>query len=146
MGGVKMALDFPGRLRALKLKATPKRLAILAIMHEEKIFLSPDELLTRLRHRCGRIGLPTVYRILEELNQKGVLTKILHPNRQLYYFFCPNDSHHHHFVCLECHAVADIDYCGFAEMEKHVDGEILSHIVQVLGRCRHCLGDRQGVR
>lgn len=134
-----MTENFAGLLRALNLKATPQRLAILDIMQGEKVFLAPDELQTRLRARRGRIGLPTVYRNLEEMAQKGVLTKILHPNRQLYYYFCANPEHHHHFVCLECRTVADIEHCGFAEMARHVDGEISSHIVQLLGRCRRCL-------
>ena len=140
-----MTVDFAGLLRELDLKATPQRLAILAIMHDDETFLAPDELQQRLRQRGNRIGLPTTYRNLEELANKGVLTKILHPNRQLYYFFCPNKTHHHHFVCLDCRTVADIDHCGFAEMAHHVDGEISSHIVQLLGRCRKCLEHSHGV-
>ncbi len=136
-----MTENFTERLRALNLKVTPQRLAILDIMRQERIFLAPDEIHERLRQRCGRAGLPTIYRNLEELAHKGVLTKILHPNRQLYYYFCPNTHHHHHFVCLDCRAVADIDHCSFAEMAHHVDGEVSSHIVQLLGRCRDCLGN-----
>lgn len=139
-----MTADFAGLLRELDLKATPQRLAILTIMHDDETFLAPDELQQRLRRRGDRIGLPTIYRNLEELATKGVLTKILHPNRQLYYYFCPNKTHHHHFVCLDCRRVADIDHCSFAEMAHHVDGEISSHIVQLLGRCRNCLEQPQG--
>ena len=138
-----MTEHFAGLLRALNLKATPQRLAILDIMQREKVFLAPDELQARMRARRGRIGLPTIYRNLEEMTQKGVLTKILHPNRQLYYYFCANPEHHHHFVCLECRTVADIEHCGVAEMARHVDGEISSHIVQLLGRCRRCLEARE---
>jgi Fe2+ or Zn2+ uptake regulation protein len=137
--------DFAGLLHKLNLKATPQRLAILDIMRQEKIFLAPDEIHELLRHRCSGVGLPTIYRNLEELAHKGVLTKILHPNRQLYYYFCPNTHHHHHFICLDCRAVADIDHCGFAEMVHHVDGEVFSHIAQLLGRCRSCLHREQGV-
>jgi len=141
-----MTENFTGRLRALNLKATPQRLAILDIMQRAQTFLAPDELQERLLRQCGRVGLPTIYRNLEELAHKGVLTKIIHPNRQLYYYFCANPTHHHHFVCLECRTVADIDHCSFAEMAQHVDGEVSSHIVQLLGRCRSCLQQEQGAQ
>jgi Fe2+ or Zn2+ uptake regulation protein len=113
-------------------------------MLREEIFLSPEELREKLQRRGGSAGLPTVYRNLEELAGVGVLTKILHPNRQLYYYFCPNRSHHHHFVCLDCRTVADIDFCGCAEMARQVGGEVFSHFVQALGRCRRCAGTVTG--
>jgi Fe2+ or Zn2+ uptake regulation protein len=140
-----MSADFAGRLRRLNLKVTPKRLAILDIMLQEQTYLSPEELRRRLGARFGNVGLPTVYRNLEELSAGGVLTRIHHPNRQLYYYFCPNDAHHHHFVCLSCRTVADIDYCGLSEMAGHIDGEVHSHIVQALGRCRRCRDAAAGV-
>ncbi len=133
-----MDVDLAALLRERRLKATPKRLALLEVMLREPIFLSPEELREKLQRHGGRVGLPTVYRNLEELAMTGVLTKILHPNRQLYYYFCPNRSHHHHFVCLDCRTVADIDYCGCAEMAGQVGGEVFSHFAQALGRCRRC--------
>lgn len=139
-----MSIDLAVLLRELKLKVTPKRLALLEVMLREQIFLSPEELREKLQRNGGKVGLPTVYRNLEELASGGVLIKILHPNRQLYYYFCPNRSHHHHFVCLDCRTVADIDYCGCSELAGQVDGEVFSHFVQALGRCRSCAESAAG--
>lgn len=137
-------------LKSLNLKATPKRLAILALLGEEMTYVSPDELWQRLKGEFGRIGLPTVYRNLEELAAAGVISKVIHPNRQLYYHFCPNRSHHHHFVCLNCRKVEDLDICGLEGMEREIGerigGKVLSHLVQVNGLCRDCSGAEEGAR
>lgn len=129
-------------LKALDLKATPKRLAILDILSSEKVYLSPEDVWTKLKERFSAIGLPTVYRNLEELAGGGIIFKVIHPDRKLYYFFCNNTSHHHHFVCTECRRVDDLSYCAFEEVEKEVsqnlNGTVSSHIMQVFGMCRRC--------
>jgi Fe2+ or Zn2+ uptake regulation protein len=134
-----MSHDFPSMLRDLQLKVTPRRLAILAALSAATTYVSPEEVQQKLQGESVPIGLPTVYRNLEELADGGVISKVLHPNRQLYYYFCPNRSHHHHFVCLSCRTVEDLDYCGLEELEKRIGGKVVSHIVQANGLCHACL-------
>ncbi|MEW6586189.1 MAG: transcriptional repressor [Nitrospirota bacterium] len=138
-----MQHDFPSVLRRLRLKVTPKRLAILAILKEETGYLSPEEVWRKLKRQFGRIGLPTVYRNLEELAQGDVISKVTHPDRKLYYYLCGNTSHHHHFICLSCRTVEDIRFCAINELQKEVkkklNGKVVSHILQVNGFCRNCI-------
>jgi Fur family zinc uptake transcriptional regulator/Fur family ferric uptake transcriptional regulator len=140
--GIAMHPPYSQTLKSLNLKATPKRVAILALLGEEMAYLSPEEVWHRLKGEFDRIGLPTVYRNLEELAAGGVITKVIHPNRQLYYHFCPNREHHHHFVCLSCRKVEDVDACGLEGIEREVGerlgGRVISHLVQVNGLCRAC--------
>lgn len=132
-------------LKDAKMKATPKRLAILDMLDRESAYASPEELWKRLRDRFDRLGLPTVYRNLEELAESGVISKVIHPNRQLYYYFCRNREHHHHFVCLSCRKVEDIPACGIEALEREVSqrngGKVLSHILQLNGLCGGCAKD-----
>ncbi|ACM18419.1 transcriptional regulator, Fur family [Geotalea daltonii FRC-32] len=139
-----MSDKFNQDLKELKLKVTPKRLAILSLLAEELSYASPEEVWRKLQKNFDSIGLPTVYRNLEELANGGLITKVIHPNRQLYYYFCPNGHHHHHFVCLSCRKVEDINFCGMEEIEKKVSGTVLSHIVQVNGLCRECSESQGG--
>lgn len=136
-------------LKDLRLKTTPKRLAILGLLAEEKRYVSPEEIWNLLKRQFARIGLPTVYRILDELAEGGIVSKVIHPNRQLYYYFCPNREHHHHFICLSCRKVEDVDFCGMEQIEQQVSermgGRVLSHIVQVNGLCHSCSDTREGV-
>lgn len=137
-----MRAQFGHTLKSLNMKATPKRLAILALMGREAAYISPEEVWLKLKDQFDRIGLPTVYRNLEELAAGGVITKVIHPNRQLYYYFCPNRDHHHHFICVACRKVEDVDFCGLENIEQEVGekigGKVLSHVVQVNGLCRAC--------
>jgi Fe2+ or Zn2+ uptake regulation protein len=129
-------------LKKLNLKITPKRLAILEILMKEPVFLSPEEIWRKMRKRFEKIGLPTVYRNLEELSQGSIIAKVNHPNRQLYYYLCQNQSPHHHFICLSCHKVEDINFCLLKELErevtKNIRGKVISHILQVNGLCKKC--------
>ena len=130
-------------LKNLNLKATPKRIAIIEMLKRESTYLSPEEIWQKMKKRFARIGLPTIYRILEELAEGDIISKITHPNRQLYYYYCKNPKHHHHFVCLSCRNVTDIDLCILKDLEKEVsenlEGKMLSHILQVNGLCKECL-------
>ncbi len=135
-------------LKQLNLKVTPKRLAILTILMNEPSYLSPEEIWKKMKKQFNRIGLPTVYRNLEELAAGDLISKVAHPNRQLYYYFCANRDHHHHFVCLSCRSVEDINFCALDTLQKEVkrklNGKIISHILQVNGYCRNCRNKEEG--
>ena len=137
-----MRHNYPLMLKELKLKVTPKRLAILDFLAGSGSYVSPEEVHQDLRERFARIGLPTVYRNLDELAAGGLVSKIIHPNRQLYYYFCLNSNHHHHFICLTCRKVMDLHICSVKgleeEINKQVKGKVESHILQVSGLCETC--------
>jgi Fur family transcriptional regulator, ferric uptake regulator len=141
--------SFNAILKELGLKETPKRRAMLEILAEQEGFLSPEEIWHALKVRFETIGLPTVYRNLEELALGGVISTIIHPNRQLYYYFCRAESgHHHHFICTSCRRVEEIPHCTVSAMEGEIatrtGGRITSHIVQFNGFCRDCLPASNG--
>lgn len=135
-------------LKELNLKATPKRMAILTLMGQQSTYTSPEDIWLKLKGEFKRIGLPTVYRNLEELAEGGIITKVIHANRQLYYYYCTNRSHHHHFVCVACRKVEDVAFCGMEKIEREIGermgGTVLSHVVQVNGLCRVCSAGQDG--
>jgi len=138
-----MSKELTKSLKQLNLKVTPKRIAIIEILMKEPGYLSPEEIWRKMKRQFNRIGLPTVYRNLEELADGNIISKITHPSRQLYYFFCGNRKHHHHFVCLSCRNVDDINFCAIHELRKEVkkklNAQVVSHILQVNGLCKECL-------
>jgi len=135
--------DFQQTLRNLNLKATPKRIALLEVLDDEPVYLSPEDIWHRMKKRFGRLGLPTVYRNLEELYEGGVISRVLHPDRKLYYYLCRNEEHHHHFICVSCRRVEDVRFCAEKELQEvvreDIRGKVLSHILQINGLCRLCL-------
>lgn len=129
-------------LRSLKLKVTPKRLDVISCLGETPAFLSADQVWRYLRQRHARVGLPTVYRILDELSAAGVVTRIFMADRRQYYFLCSNQEHHHHFVCESCHRVEDLERCGMenviGEVMRRTGARVTSHILQINGLCGEC--------
>lgn len=137
-----MKTKFDSALKKLNLKVTPRRLAILEVLKSAPVFLSPEEIWKKVGKQISVIGLPTVYRVLEELSDGGLITRVLHANRQLYYYMCLNEGHHHHFICLSCHKVEDVEICMIDQLEEEVSqrirGKLLSHILQLQGICGEC--------
>jgi len=134
-------------LKRLKLKVTPKRLEVLSCLGKEPQYLSADEVWQRIKLRVVSIGLPTVYRILDELVAAGVITRIFLADRKLYYFLCANQEHHHHFVCESCRRVEDLEQCvlgeGALETVQRSGGQVTSHILQINGVCGACSGSHR---
>jgi Fe2+ or Zn2+ uptake regulation protein len=137
-------------LRSLRLKVTPRRLEVMRCLGRERACLSAEEVWHRVRSGLGSIGLPTVYRILDELAGAQVVTRIFRADRKQYYFLCTNRSHHHHFVCDACRRVEEVEVCGLdgvtSEIVRRSGGRVLSHILQVNGLCAECTKLDQKVR
>lgn len=137
-----MTVNHTEILRSCHLKVTPKRIALMDILSAASVYMGPREIWLELRKQFKKMGLPTVYRNLEELVAAGIASRIIHPNRQLYYFLCHNHHHHHHFICISCGRVQDLDFCAAKaldrEVKKKYGGKILSHLLQVNGLCECC--------
>lgn len=129
-------------LKQLKLKVTPRRQEVMSCLGDERSYLSADEVWNRVKPRLGSIGLPTVYRILDELAEAGVITRIFRSDRKQYYFLCSNQKHHHHFVCESCRRVEDLELCGLDGVSRDIaqrsGGRVTSHILQINGVCGDC--------
>ena len=129
-------------LKQLKFKVTPRRQEIMSCLGGERSYLSADEVWKRVKPRLGSIGLPTVYRILDELAAVGVVTRIFLSDRKQYYFLCANQEHHHHFVCETCRRVEDVEQCGLDGVSRDIarrsGGRVTSHILQINGVCGAC--------
>ena len=87
--------NFKSIFQDLGLKCTAKRLAIMAIVDQANTYLSPEDIWKEMQNKFDEIGFPTIYRNLEDLANAGIISTILHPNRQLYYYYCDNKKHHH---------------------------------------------------
>jgi Fur family ferric uptake transcriptional regulator len=129
-------------LKQLKLKVTPRRQEVLNCLAGDRSYLSADEVWNRIKPRLGSVGLPTVYRILDELAGAGVISRIFLSDRKQYYFLCSNPEHHHHFVCESCRRIEDVEQCGLDGVSRDIarrsGGRVTSHILQINGVCGSC--------
>lgn len=135
--------DYSAILKELNLKVTPKRLAILEALAESFCCLPPDEIWRKLKEKFNKVGLPNIYKNLEELSECGVLSKVINPDRKVYYYFCRNKLHHCHFICLSCHKVDDLISSNITALQRNIEGllegKVLSNILHLNGLCKDCL-------
>ena len=131
---------FLTRLKANRLKQTPKRRAILKLFLDKKRFLSPEEIFGAIKKEFKKVSFPSIYRNLDELYKVGILLKVQKPDRRLYYALCTtkNDIHHHHIVCVKCGKIGEFEGCALMSKKKINGFKILSHSLQLEGVCNKC--------
>ena len=102
-------------LKTHGLKVTTPRLRILRLFETSKIrHLSAEEVYRLLIGEGIDIGLATVYRVLTQFEQAGILQR--HHFESDKAVFELNEGHHHdHLVCLDCGRVEEF---MDAEIEK----------------------------
>lgn len=135
--------EYLAELKGHHFKVTPRRKAVIELFMREKRYLGPYEIREMLAKLSLRVGLPSVYRILEELESAGILVKIENRNRQLYYSLCRRPrTDHHHFVCSKCNKVEEVEFCNFPEIarfiEKKLKGKVQYHSLHIEGLCSEC--------
>jgi Fe2+ or Zn2+ uptake regulation protein len=117
------------------LRLTAERLAVLQAFVSAKKMLTPHELHALVAD--ANVGLTTVYRVLELLTKHRCAQPFL-VEGEVRYAFC-SEEHHHHFICLSCHAVAEIFDCPEPVAADLPQGQVQYHALDFYGRCSACL-------
>jgi Fur family ferric uptake transcriptional regulator len=100
------ASEYAPALRSRGFRVTAQRMAILHVLRQSRGHLSPVQVYTRARRVLPGLTEPTVYRTLEFLaNNRLVWPRRLATGHLVYEFAASN---HHHLVCRECGAEAEI--------------------------------------
>jgi Fur family ferric uptake transcriptional regulator len=100
------------RLRAVGLRITAPRLAVLAVL-DGAGHLGVDEVTDRVRERIGSVSTQAVYDVLAALTLAG-LTRRIEPAGSPALFEGRVGDNHHHVVCRGCGATTDVD-CAIGE-------------------------------
>ena len=114
-------------------------MAIVEALAATERYVTARELHGRLGARCG-IGLATVYRTLETLREKGVVSTGERGGETAYLFCGP--EHHHHAVCTKCGKVEDvpckaIDRIG-RDLTSGLRFTLQRHRLELFGLCARC--------
>ncbi len=110
-----MTMSNPNNLKTMGLKATLPRLRILSLFESSPVrHLSAEDVYRTLISEGEDIGLATVYRVLTQFEQAGLLERH-HFESGKAVFELASSSHHDHLVCLQCGRVEEF---YDAEIEK----------------------------
>lgn len=99
--------DLPSALRAVGLRVTRPRLAVLDVVHDHP-HLDTEAVIRLVRGRLGAVSHQAVYDVLRALTQAGLLRRIQPAGATARYEARVGDNHHH-VVCRSCGAIADVD-------------------------------------
>lgn len=129
-------------------RLTPQRKLVLQIFMENKEqHLSAEELYQLSREKGEDIGLATIYRTLELLEELGFLQKMNFGDGRSRYELVPTDMqerthHHHHLICLDCGQILEVEEDLLNQLERVVEEkhnfQIVNHYLQFFGYCPTC--------
>ncbi len=105
-------------LKSKGLKATLPRMKILEIFQERQLrHMSAEDVYRELLAEHQEIGLATVYRVLTQFEQAGILARSNFESGKAV-FELNEGSHHDHLVCLQCGRVEEF-YDDEIEKRQH---------------------------
>lgn len=129
----------PTDLKSSGLKATLPRLKILDIFQQSSVrHLSAEDVYKVLLTENMDVGLATVYRVLTQFEQAGLLHRN-HFETGKAVFELNEGSHHDHLVCLDCGLVEEF-FDEEIESRQHAIAkqrgfEIAEHALALYGHC-----------
>lgn len=132
----------PDNNQALKkagLKVTLPRIKILDLMqHPDSAHISAEDLYKKLIDQGEEIGLATVYRVLNQFDDAGIVTR--HHFEGGKSVFELNSQHHHdHLVCLDCGKVIEFRDEVIEERQKIIAKQhhvkLTNHSLYLYGNC-----------
>lgn len=126
-------------------KLTPQRRAVLDIIIEnEGKHLTTEEIYELVKKDCPEIGLATVYRTLQLLEEMNLVFKLsLDDGKNRYELVhSGEDHHHHHLICTNCGRLIEVKDDLLEILEKEIEKEykfkITNHILKFFGTCSKC--------
>ena len=125
-------------------RLTAPRRAVVETMEGNMRALTPVEVYDTARKKCPGLGLVSVYRTLEKLEQLGLVQRV-HQTKGCQAFVRTGDGHQHLLVCQKCgkSVLFEGDQLEplFNSISKTTGFQIESHWLQVFGVCKTCRSD-----
>ncbi|MCE4061702.1 Ferric uptake regulation protein [Pandoraea aquatica] len=129
----------PADLKNIGLKATLPRLKILEIFQNSEVrHLTAEDVYRHLLGENLDIGLATVYRVLTQFEQAGLLSRSNFESGKA--VFELNEGHHHdHLVCMDCGRVEEFFDAEIERRQKLIAKErgfaLQEHSLAMYGSC-----------
>ena len=82
----------------------PRRLILEILENSPERHLGAEDIYQQLREAGEEVGIATVYRVLMQFEQSGIVLKHRFDGDKAYYELNDED-HHDHMVCVECNRV-----------------------------------------
>ena len=129
-------------LKSMGLKATIPRLKILALFERTEVrHLTAEDVYRLLLAENLDIGLATVYRVLTQFEQAGILIRSNFESGKAVYEL-NEGQHHDHFVCTSCGKVEEFYDAEIEKRQqliaKNKGWVVEDHTMALYGQCANC--------
>lgn len=132
---------FKQMIRAMNLKVTDQRLAILEALHSGRAHVSAQEVFETVSERFPEIGFATVYRFLRTLTENSFVTEVRMGGLPARYELTPK-SHHDHLTCISCGKICEFENSAIEQLQEKVAKQfgfhLTSHVLELYGVCSDC--------
>ena len=133
-------------LQNMGLKATFPRLKILDIFRKsDQRHLSAEDVYRALIGENVEIGLATVYRVLTQFEQAGILARSQFDSGKAVFELNDGD-HHDHLICTNCGKVVEFSDPDIEKRQQKIAKDngfaLESHAMVLYGICGSCLKGR----
>ena len=119
------------------------RRAVVELLGRQDCCLTAQQIFDKLRADGRRVGIASVYRVLEQLSEHDLVQRIdLGAGIARYEPALESGEHHHHLVCDDCgkvEAFADPELeAVIHKVERKTGYSVAAHDVVLRGACRDC--------
>jgi Fur family transcriptional regulator, ferric uptake regulator len=134
-----LALD---RLRTASGRSGTARREVVEFLGRQDCCLSALEIHDGIRAAGARVGIASVYRVLDGLDRGGLVQRIDFGDGIARFEPARGSEHHHHFVCDDCGKVEPFEDPALEAAIVGVAGgrgyEVAAHDVVLRGACGDC--------
>jgi Fur family ferric uptake transcriptional regulator len=133
------SMSDPRELRSTGLKVTVPRLKVLELFQQSRErHMTAEDVYRKLLEEHADIGLATVYRVLTQFEQAGLLMRHHFEGNKAVYEL-NEGAHHDHLVCLQCGRVEEFYDAEIEKRQSKVARErgfqIHDHSLQLYADC-----------
>jgi len=129
-------------LKSAGLKVTLPRLKILEVLEKSSNHhLSAEDIYRKLMEQHGEVGVATIYRVLTQFEESGIVNKLNFENNQAVYELS-NVEHHDHLVCVKCNTIIEFQDDVIEQHQLQIANkygfQLTDHSLYLYGLCKTC--------
>jgi Fur family transcriptional regulator, ferric uptake regulator len=128
-------------LREQGYRLTDARKAVVDVVAHSQCVLRPAEVYDIARQRYPKLGLVTVYRTIEKLEELGLIQRV-HREQDCQAFVATHSGHQHLLLCTRCGKYVYFEGADlgslFTGVEQDTGFVTQDHWMQIFGICPQC--------
>ena len=134
---------FKTLLKSNNLKFTSQREAVLKTLYDNPEHFTPENLylLIKEKYPKANVGVTTVYRTLNLLEENHIVTSISFGS-QGKKFELGNKPHHDHLICEKCGKIIEFEDEQIEQLQEKIANiynfKLTNHLMQLYGICQEC--------